>query len=147
LVIIDEIQVGSFAIGAAVVSAFSSFIVDITGILATIAVMATAFAILPKKRRDAMKEFNHKMDALIEELTSSVSSQLERDFEGISIQVTDSLVPLKNFYKIEAQKLQESKKRVQDIRECRILEKRLNQLKIAARLTLDTYLIMSNPSF
>jgi len=111
------VQVGSFAIGAAVVSAFSSFIVDITGILATIAVMATAFAILPKKRRDAMKEFNHKMDALIEELTSSVSSQLERDFDGISIQVTDSLVPLKNFYKIEAEKLQESKKRVQDIRE------------------------------
>jgi hypothetical protein len=111
------VQVGSFAIGAAVVSAFSSFIVDITGILATIAVMATAFAILPKKRRDAMKEFNHKMDALIEELTSSVSSQLERDFEGISIQVTDSLVPLKNFYKIEAQKLEESKKRVQAIRE------------------------------
>lgn len=108
---------GSLAIGAAVVSAFSSFIVDITGILATIAVMATAFAILPKERRDAMKEFNHKMDALIEELTSGVSSQLERDFEGISIQVTDSLVPLKNFYKIEAEKLEESKKRVQDIGE------------------------------
>jgi small GTP-binding protein len=111
------VQVGSLAIGAAVVSAFSSFIVDITGILATIAVMATAFAILPKKRRDAMKEFNHKIDALIEGLTSSVSSQLERDFEGITIQVTDSLVPLKNFYKIEAEKLAESKKRVRDIRE------------------------------
>ena len=111
------VQVGSLAIGAAVVSAFSSFIVDITGILATIAVMATAFAILPKKRRDAMKEFNHKIDALIEELTSSVSLQLERDSAGISIQVTDSLVPLKNFYKIESEKLQESKKRVQDIRE------------------------------
>jgi len=110
------VQVGSLAIGAAVVSAFSSFIVDITGILATIAVMATAFAILPKKRRDAMKEFNQKVDALIEELTSSVSSQLERDFEGISLQVTDSLVPLKNFYKIEAEKLEESKKRVLDIR-------------------------------
>ncbi len=111
------VQVGTLAIGTAVVTAFSSFIVDITGILATIAVMATAFAILPKKRRDAMKEFNQKVDALIEELTSSVSSQLERDFDGISLQVTDSLVPLKNFYKIEAQKLQESKKRVQEIRE------------------------------
>lgn len=110
------VQVGSLAIGAAVVSAFSSFIVDITGILATIAVMATAFAILPKKRRDAMKEFNQKVDALIEEMTSSVSSQLERDFDGISMQVTDSLVPLKNFYKIESEKLAESKKRVQGIR-------------------------------
>jgi len=111
------VQVGSLALGAAVVSAFSSFIVDITGVLATIAVMATAFAILPKKRRDAMKEFNHKVDALIEEMTSSVSSQLKRDFDGISIQVTDSLVPLKNFYKMESEKLEESKKRVQEIRE------------------------------
>ncbi len=111
------VQVGTLAIGAAVVSAFSSFIVDITGIVATIAVMATAFAILPKKRRDAMKEFNQKVDALIEELTSSVSSQLERDFDGISLQVTDSLSPLKNFYKIESEKLEESKKRVLDIKE------------------------------
>ena len=111
------VQVGTLAIGAAVVSAFSSFIVDITGIVATIAVMATAFAILPKKRRDAMREFNQKVDALIEELTSSVSSQLERDFDGISLQVTDSLVPLKNFYKIESEKLEESKKRVLDIKE------------------------------
>ncbi len=52
------VQVGSLAVGAAVVSAFSSFIVDITGILATVAIMATAFAILPKKRRTAMKEFS-----------------------------------------------------------------------------------------
>lgn len=111
------VQVGSLAIGAAVVSAFSSFIVDITGVLATIAVMATAFAILPKKRRDAMKEFNLKVDALIEELTSSVGSQLKRDFDGITIQVGDSLVPLKNFYKIESEKLEESKKRVLDIKE------------------------------
>lgn len=111
------VQVGSLAIGAAVVSAFSSFIVDITGVLATIAVMATAFAILPKKRRDAMKEFNLKVDALIEELTSSVNSQLKRDFDGIGMQVTDSLVPLKNFYKIESEKLEESKNRVQDIKQ------------------------------
>ena len=111
------VQVGSLAIGAAVVSAFSSFIVDITGVLATIAVMATAFAILPKKRRDAMREFNLKVDALIEELTSSVGSQLKRDFDGISLQVGDSLVPLKNFYKIESEKLEESKKRVQNIKE------------------------------
>ena len=111
------VQVGSLALGAAVVSAFSSFIIDITGVLATIAVMATAFAILPKKRRDAMKEFNHKVDALIEEMTSSVSSQLKRDFDGISIQVTDSLVPLKNFYKMESEKLEESKRKVMEIRE------------------------------
>lgn len=111
------VQVGSLALGTAIVTAFSGVIVDITGIVATVVVMATAFAILPKKRRDAMKEFNHKVDALIEEMTSSVNAQLKRDFDGISLQVTDSLVPLKNFYKIETEKLQESKKKVQEIRQ------------------------------
>lgn len=110
------VQVGSLAVGAAVVSAFSSLIVDITGILATVALMATAFAILPKKRRDAMKEFSKKVDALIEELISGVSSQLERDFSGIKIQVMDSLVPLRNFYKMEKQKLSESKVRVTELK-------------------------------
>lgn len=110
------VQVGSLALGAAVVSAFSSLLIDITGILATVAVMATAFAILPKKRRDAMKEFSSKVDALIEEMISGVSSQLERDFEGIKIQVNDSLSPLRNFYKMEKQKLSESKERVNELK-------------------------------
>lgn len=110
------VQVGSLAIGAAVVSAFSSFIVDITGILATIAVMATAFAILPKRRRGAIKEFSLKVDALIEELISGVGSQLERDFSGIKIQVMDSLVPLRNFYKMEREKLSESRARVGELK-------------------------------
>jgi hypothetical protein len=110
------VQVGSLAVGAAVVSAFSSLLVDITGILATVAVMATAFAILPKKRRDAMKEFSGKVDALIEEMISGVSSQLERDLSGIKIQVNDSLSPLRNFYRMEQQKLSESRVRVSGLK-------------------------------
>lgn len=110
------VQAGSLALGAAVVSAFSSLLVDITGILATVAVMATAFAILPKKRRDAMKEFGGKVDALIDEMISGVSSQLERDFSGIKIQVSDSLSPLRNFYRMEKQKLSESKVRVSGLK-------------------------------
>jgi hypothetical protein len=110
------VQVGSLAIGAAVISAFSSIIVDITGILTTIAIMATAFAILPKKRRDTIKEFSTKVDGLIEELTSSISSQLERDFSGIRMQILDSLIPLKNFYKTQQKKLLDSKKRVEEIK-------------------------------
>ena len=109
------VQVGSLALGAAVISAFSSLIVDITGILTTIAIMATAFAILPKKRRDAMKEFSTKVDTLIEELTGSISSQLERDLDVMKTQILDSLIPLKTFYKTQQKKLTESKERVGEI--------------------------------
>jgi hypothetical protein len=63
-----------------------------------------------------MKEFSSKVDALIEEMISGVSSQLERDFEGIKIQVNDSLSPLRNFYKMEKQKLSESKERVNELK-------------------------------
>jgi hypothetical protein len=111
------VQVGSLAIGAAVISAFSSIIVDITGIIATIAVVATAFAILPRKRRNAMKEFSAKVDTLIKELSSSISSQLERDLDSIKMQILDSLIPLKNFYKIQETKLLQSKNRVAEIGE------------------------------
>jgi small GTP-binding protein len=111
------VQVGSLAIGAAVVSAFSSLVVDVTGILTTIAIMATAFAILPKKRRDAMREFSAKIDTLIGELTGSISSQFERNLNGIKMQILDSLIPLKNFYSTQEKKLLESKKRVGEIKE------------------------------
>jgi beta-phosphoglucomutase-like phosphatase (HAD superfamily) len=111
------VQIGSLAIGAAVVSAFSSLIVDITGIVTAIAIMATAFVILPKKRKDAMKEFGMKVDTLIEELISSVGSQLERDLDTIKMQILDSLIPLKNFYKAQQKKLFESKKTIEGIEE------------------------------
>lgn len=111
------VQVGSLAIGAAVISAFSSIIVDITGIITTIALVATAFAILPRKRRNAMKEFSAKVDALIRELISSISSQLERDLDSIKMQILDSLLPLKNFYKTQEAKLLQCKNRVEQIGE------------------------------
>jgi len=106
------VQVGSLALGATVVSAFSSFIVDITGILATLAIMATAFAILPKKRSNAT------------ELITSIKSQFTRDMDNVKLQIVDSMSPLRNFYKAEEQKLIDSKeqitfikKKIKDIKE------------------------------
>ena len=118
------VQVGSLALGATVVSAFSSFIVDITGILTTLAVMATAFAILPKKRSTAMKEFSAKVDSLSTELITSIRSQFTRDMDNVKMQIVDSMSPLRNFYKAEEQKLLDSKdqivfikKKIKDIKE------------------------------
>lgn len=118
------VQVGSLALGATVVSAFSSFIVDITGILTTLAVMATAFAILPKKRSNAMKEFSAKVDSLTTELITSINSQFTRDMDNVKLQIVDSMSPLRNFYKAEEKKLIDSreqilfiKKKIKDIKE------------------------------
>lgn len=118
------VQVGSLALGATVVSAFSSFIVDITGILATLTIMATAFAILPKKRSNAMKEFSAKVDNLSTELITSIKSQFTRDMDNVKLQIVDSMSPLRNFYKAEEQKLTDSKeqiifikKKIKDIKE------------------------------
>ena len=118
------VQVGSLALGATVVSAFSSFIVDITGILATLAIMATAFAILPKKRSNAMKEFSAKVDNISSELITSIKSQFTRDMDNVKLQIVDSMSPLRNFYKAEEQKLIDSKeqiifikKKIKDIKE------------------------------
>ena len=106
------VQVGSLALGATVISAFSSFIVDITGILTTLAVMATAFAILPKKRSSAMKEFSAKVDSLSTELITSIKSQFTRDMDNVKLQIVDSMSPLRNFYKAEEQKLIDSKEQI-----------------------------------
>ena len=118
------VQVGSLALGATVVSAFSSFIVDITGILATLTIMATAFAILPKKRSNAMKEFSAKVDNLSTELITSIKSQFTRDMDNVKLQIVDSMSPLRNFYKAEEQKLIDFKeqiifikKKIKDIKE------------------------------
>jgi len=110
------VQVGSLALGASIVSAFSSFIVDITGILTTIALMATAFAILPKKRSDTIKEFSSRVDDLTTELVSNLSSQLERDIDNLRLQITDSMSPLRNFYKTQRKKHEKAREDIKDIK-------------------------------
>lgn len=102
------VQVGSLAVGASIVSAFSSFIIDITGVITTIAVMATAFAILPKKRSTAMKEFSQKVDELTDELVSSLTSQMERDIDNVRLQIIDSFGTLRNFHASQKKKLEKS---------------------------------------
>lgn len=111
------VQVGSLAIGASVVSAFSSFIVDITGILTTIAVMATAFAILPKKRSNAIKDFSAKVDALTEELVSNLESQIGRDMDNLTLQISDSMGPLRNFYNTQKKKHEQSREEIKKIKD------------------------------
>ncbi|MGI9553374.1 MAG: dynamin family protein [Thermodesulfobacteriota bacterium] len=117
------VQVGSLALGATVVSAFSSFIVDITGILTTVALVATAFAILPRKRSNAMKEFSSKVDNLTKELTVSIKSQLTRDLDNVKLQVVDSISPLRNFFRTEEKKLIESNEEIEKIK------KKLSEIK------------------
>ena len=110
------VQVGSIAIGAAIVSSFSSLLIDITGIVTTIALVATAFAILPKKRRKAIKEFSEKVDQLTYEVVSSVASQEERDMDNLKIQILDSMMPIRNFYNMELEKIRDSVSKIEDIK-------------------------------
>ena len=86
--------------------------------------MATAFAILPRKRSSAMKEFSAKVDSLSAELITSIKSQFTRDMDNVKLQIVDSMSPLRNFYKSEEQKLIDSreqivfiKKKIEDIKE------------------------------
>ena len=78
--------------------------------------MATAFAILPRKRSGAIKQFGLKVDNLSNELVSSVSSQLERDMENTRLQIVDSLSPLRNFYRTQYQKHEDSKSAIENIK-------------------------------
>ena len=79
--------------------------------------MATAFAILPRKRSNAMKEFSSKVDNLSNELIASISSQLGRDLDNVELQIVDSLSPLRNFYKTQRQKNLDSKEEIGKIKE------------------------------
>jgi len=44
------------------------------------------------------------------------SMDLERDFDGIRLQAMDSLMPLKNFYKMEREKLTASRSRIEELK-------------------------------
>lgn len=103
-------QAGAIGLGAIVVAAASSVLVDITGLLAASLLAVIGFGILPAKRRRARAEFEERSAALRDRLLASLTEQFTAELERSQARLRDVVAPYTRFVRGE----RDSARRMQD---------------------------------
>ena len=98
-------EVGAIGVGAILVSIFSTLFLDITGILASGALVTAGFFILPRKRKQAKEAFDQRIHELIDDLKRNISRQFDDYMHVTFEQITDTISPVDRFCRAEHDQL------------------------------------------
>ncbi|MCA9833540.1 MAG: dynamin family protein [Thermomicrobiales bacterium] len=90
-------EAGAVGLGALVVAAASTAVVDITGILAASVLAGVGLFVLPIKRRNARKEFHQRSDELEGRLMDVMREQFESELQRSVARIADALSPYTRF--------------------------------------------------
>jgi small GTP-binding protein len=99
-------EVGAIGIGAVLIVIFEALLLDITGILASGALVTAGFFILPHKRRKAKETFNVKIQELINDLETSISQQFDAYMHASFAHLKETLSPFDRFCRAEHDELE-----------------------------------------
>jgi small GTP-binding protein len=94
-------EVGAIGLGALLTHLAVTAVADFTGILAAGTVAVLGFFIIPNRRRDAKRDLTQKIEAMREQLMSSLTSQFDREVEGSLRRIDESIGPYTRFVRAE----------------------------------------------
>ncbi|GAK57684.1 dynamin family protein [Candidatus Vecturithrix granuli] len=98
-------EVGAIGIGAVLVSIFSTLLLDITGVLASGALVTAGFFILPRKRRQAKEAFNTSIQELIADLKQHIAHEFDEYMQATFEQIKETTSPVDRFCRAEHDEL------------------------------------------
>lgn len=124
-------QVGAVGLGALVVAAASTVVVDVTGILAASLVAVLGFGILPAKRRRAQREFRERSEALRERLVGTLRQQFATELDRSIARIREAVAPYTRFVRAERDR---SGALVEELTDTAA---RLRQLRVGIERTLN----------
>ena len=78
---------------------------DFTGILAAGTVAVLGFFIIPNRRRDAKKDLREKIEAMRQQLMTSLTGQFDREVEGSLRRIDEAISPYTRFVRAEREHL------------------------------------------
>jgi len=94
-------EVGAIGLGALLTHLAVTAAADFTGILAAGTIAVLGFFIIPNRRRDAKKDLTQKIEAMREQLMSSLTGQFDREVEGSLRRIDESIGPYTRFVRAE----------------------------------------------
>jgi len=99
------VEVGALGLGALLVAALHTLVLDLTGLLFAGALAAVGLYVLPNRRRKARDELRAKVADLQERLHEALSSQFEQELSRSRQAMQEAIQPYTRFIRSEREKL------------------------------------------
>lgn len=98
-------EAGAVGLGALVVAAASTAVVDITGILAASVLAGIGLFVLPMRRRQARRDFRERADELERRLIEVMREQFEHELERSIERIREAIAPYTRFVRTQTERL------------------------------------------
>jgi small GTP-binding protein len=98
-------EVGALGLGVLLTHLAVTAAADFTGILAAGTVAVLGFFIIPNRRRDAKKDLRDKIEAMRDQLMTSLTAQFDSEVEGSMRRIDEAIGPYTRFVRAEREHL------------------------------------------
>ena len=102
-------EAGAIGLGTLVVTVVTGAAADVTGILLATALAVGGFYILPRKRRQAQREFQRRIAELRTRLKEALTRQVHAELEQSAARINEAIGPYRRFVQSQQQQLNEAR--------------------------------------
>ncbi len=102
-------EAGAIGLGTLVVTVVTGAAADITGVLLATALAVGGFYILPRKRRQAQRDFRRQVDQLRFRLRDGLTRQVHHEVTQSTDQVNEAIAPYRRFVHSQQQRINEAR--------------------------------------
>jgi uncharacterized protein HemX len=102
-------EAGALGLGTIVVTVVTGAAADLTGILLATALAVGGFYILPRKRRQAQRDFQRRIADLRTRLKDALTRQVHLELDQSTARINDAIGPYRRFVQSQQQQLNEAR--------------------------------------
>jgi hypothetical protein len=102
-------EAGAIGLGTIVVTVVTGAAADVTGILLAAALAVGGFYILPRKRRQAQRDFQRRIAQLRTQLKEALTRQVHLELEQSTGRINEAIAPYRRFVQSQQQQLHEAR--------------------------------------
>jgi small GTP-binding protein len=99
------VEVGAVGLGGILLAVLTGAAADFTGILAALSLAGAGLYIIPSKRRQAKAEFHHKVSDLRDQLTRTVTRQVNSELAASAARIREAIGPYTRFVRAQRDQL------------------------------------------
>ncbi len=102
-------QAGALGIGTLVATVITGVAADVTGLLLAAALAIGGFYVIPRKRRQAQRDFQGRIEALRSRLTEVLTRQVHLELGQSSGRINEAIAPYRRFVENQQQQLTDAR--------------------------------------
>jgi small GTP-binding protein len=102
-------EAGAIGLGTIVVTVVTGAAADVTGILLATALAVGGFYVLPRKRRQAQRDFQRRIEELRTHLKDALTRQVHLELEQSAGRINEAIAPYRRFVQSQQQQLNEAR--------------------------------------